>query len=137
MPSHRVFLLLLNILVIPMACGPAAAQTQVLGPISDETPPEVCSSGWFVTGIRCTGSYCDNIEITCTHLPAAATDGYRWTPWVSEETFPGYCHWSGANVHCWLRLQWQILRQHFSVLCVLGERGPVQNIPLLDHEIRV
>jgi hypothetical protein len=91
MPSHRVFLLLLNILVIPMACGPAAAQTQVLGPISDETPPAVCSSGSFVTGIRCTGSYCDNIKITCTNLPGAATDGYRWTPWVSEETFPGYC----------------------------------------------
>jgi hypothetical protein len=64
----------------------AAAQTQVLGPISEETPPAVCWAGWFVSGIRCTGRYCDKIEITCTKIPGART------PWVSEESSsPAWC----------------------------------------------
>jgi len=86
MANHHAFLSLLIMLVIPVTCGPAAAQTQVLGPISEETPPAVCWSGWFVSGIRCTGRYCDNIEITCTKIPTATVGAdHRWTPWVSEE----------------------------------------------------
>jgi hypothetical protein len=71
----------------------AIAQTQTLSPISEETPPAVCNSGWFVSGIRCTGSYCDKIEITCTKLPGSSVGAdHRWTPWVSEESLsPGWC----------------------------------------------
>jgi hypothetical protein len=39
MASHRLSVSLPIILVGIVACGSAAAQTQVLGPISEETPP--------------------------------------------------------------------------------------------------
>jgi hypothetical protein len=86
MAGYRAFVLLLTVVVTSLACGPVAAQTQVLGPISEETPPAACWAGWFVSGIRCTGRYCDNIEITCTKIPGATVGAdHRWTPWVSEE----------------------------------------------------
>lgn len=93
MVAYRAILSTLIISAGILACGPVSAQTQVLGPISDETPPAVCWSGWFVSGIRCTGRYCDNIEITCTKIPGATVGAdHRWTPWVSEESSsPAWC----------------------------------------------
>jgi hypothetical protein len=88
----------------------AAAQTQVLGPISEETPPAVCWAGWFVSGIRCTGRYCDNIEITCTKIPGATVgSNNRWTPWVSEESIFTGVVWPGAKSHRRVCLQRQLL----------------------------
>ena len=87
------FLLSLIVLIALIAWNSGAAQTQVLSPISEETPPAICRSGSFISGIRCTGQYCDNIEITCTQLPGATVGAdHRWTPWVSEEsTSPAWC----------------------------------------------
>jgi hypothetical protein len=93
MAKHRVWLSLSILLTIVSASNTGAAQTQVLSPISEETPPAVCRSGSFVSGIRCTGKNCDNIEITCTQLPGAMVGAdHRWTRWVSDEsTSPAWC----------------------------------------------
>jgi hypothetical protein len=78
---------------VAISANVVVAQTLTLPPISEETPPAVCNSGWFVSGIRCTGPYCDNIEIFCTKLPGSTVGAdHRWTPWVSEESSsPGWC----------------------------------------------
>jgi hypothetical protein len=93
MVAYRVSSWLPIIVAVAMNCGPALAQNQTLGPISEETPPAVCWAGWFVSGIRCNGRYCDNIEITCTKIPGATVGSdNRWTPWVSEESSsPAWC----------------------------------------------
>jgi hypothetical protein len=61
-----------------------AAQT--LRPISDETPPTTCRAGSFVTGLKCEGRYCDNLQVTCTPLTGAALGDSSWTPYFSEES---------------------------------------------------
>lgn len=39
-----------------------------------------------VTGMDCSGSYCDNSYLRCGHLPAGQSlSGCYWGPWVSEE----------------------------------------------------
>jgi len=84
MAKFLVLLALPALLISVMASRPGAAEN--LGPISEETGPAECNAGDYVSGIRCTGSYCDNITITCSRL----RDGVRvhfgtWTDWVSEE----------------------------------------------------
>ena len=93
MPKYRIALWLPVLLTALLAPIDGTVQTQILSPISEETPPAVCRSGSFVSGIRCTGRYCDNIAITCTQLPGATVGAdHRWTPWVSEEsTSPAWC----------------------------------------------
>ena len=71
MNNHLVRLVLPTLLAIMCGSITGVAQTQVLSPISEETPPAVCRSGSFVSAIRCTGRYCDNVQITCTQLPGA------------------------------------------------------------------
>ena len=90
---RRRHLVLIVFTTMSLLASAAMAQTEVLPPISEETPPAVCKSGWFVSGIRCTGSYCDNIEITCSKLPGSSVGAdHRWTPWVSEESSsPAWC----------------------------------------------
>lgn len=55
------------------------------GPISEETPPAACDPGSVVSEVRCTGSYCDNLQISCVRLGADLAGASRWTAWVSEE----------------------------------------------------
>jgi len=64
--------------------------------MSANDPKRTCTAGWagwFVSGIRCTGRYCDNVEITCTKIPGATVGAdNHWTPWVSEESSsPAWC----------------------------------------------
>jgi hypothetical protein len=128
MAGYRAFLLLLlTMLVTSMACGPGAAQIQVLGPISEETPPAVCWAGWFVSGIRCTGRYCDNIEITCTKIPGGTVGAdHRWTPWVSEKrTSTAWCG-PGPN-----------LIAGFACSGRYCDNISLYADPLLDDEVRV
>ena len=103
-PKHRIALWLPILLTALLASINGAAQTQVLSPISEETPPAVCRSGSFISGIRCTGRYCDNIEITCTQLPGAMVGAdHRWTPWTSEEsTSPAWCGPGPNLIEAWL-----------------------------------
>jgi hypothetical protein len=80
----RALLLLLWILLVTLtASNPGAAES--LGPISEETPPAICDPGSFISGIRFTGSYCDNIKIFCTRIADAALGHGSWTAWFSEE----------------------------------------------------
>ena len=63
---------------------PALAES--LGPVSEEDPPAVCNPGWFLRSITCTGSYCDNKQISCYRPFADAALGRaEWTPLFSEE----------------------------------------------------
>jgi hypothetical protein len=83
MAKHQVLLSLSILLITLMAWNPGAAEN--LGPISEETPPAICDSGSFISGIRCTGGYCDNIKIFCTRIADAALGHGSWTAWFSEE----------------------------------------------------
>lgn len=66
------------------------APSEFISPVSEETEPAFCPSGWAATGIRCTGSYCDNITLSCTRYtqtPATTHRApHRWSSkWISEE----------------------------------------------------
>lgn len=39
---------------------------RTLGPFSEEDGVKMCPANYFVTGLKCTGSYCDNLTMTCT-----------------------------------------------------------------------
>jgi hypothetical protein len=47
----------------------------------------LCPPGEWVTGITCTGSYCDNISLTCSKIPGSDTRSLncRQTGFFSEE----------------------------------------------------
>jgi hypothetical protein len=73
-------------LILAMAAIPGqSAIAESLGPISEETPPAACDPGSFISAIQCTGSYCDNIRISCRRFTNAALGGATWMDWVSEE----------------------------------------------------
>jgi hypothetical protein len=40
---------------------------------------EICPGKSVVTGIACTGGYCDNVSLECTDLPRFDLTGCRWT----------------------------------------------------------
>jgi len=87
MKIHRVasgtqLLLCIGLLVMGSSARVAA---ESLGPISEETPPAACDVGEFVSDVRCTGGYCDNIEIGCQRLAGAILGRAVWMRWVSEE----------------------------------------------------
>jgi hypothetical protein len=46
----------------------------------------ICDSDEWVTGIRCTGGYCDNVSIECTVVSNRGKRFCGWTTWISEET---------------------------------------------------
>jgi hypothetical protein len=39
-----------------------------------------------MTGIECTGDYCDNVSLRCTHLNAGRIQNCGWTEWLSDES---------------------------------------------------
>jgi hypothetical protein len=75
---------------IPMPYGVATTDTYSTNWFSEEYPARgVCGPGYWVTGIRCSGSYCDNIQLVCTRFITpnggdACSDTFRF----SEETGP-------------------------------------------------
>ena len=56
-----------------------------VGPVSEETPPASCDPGWLVDEVRCTGDYCDNIQISCVRMGVTRIGSSVWTEWISEE----------------------------------------------------
>lgn len=54
---------------------------------SEETQPLTCRLGTFVTGLRCTGRYCDNVALRCSdqRLPIEIHDRF-WSENISEES---------------------------------------------------
>jgi hypothetical protein len=82
---------------IELYCGSVSSP---YGPIeleiyfSDEADAATCSfspendpNNWLVlTGMGCTGDYCDNMHIICRRPASGSTlSSCAWTPWVSEE----------------------------------------------------
>ncbi|NPD22218.1 MULTISPECIES: hypothetical protein [Corallococcus] len=54
----------------------------------ETTTPTLCPSGYWATGVSCTGSFCDNVSLECTNITGrTATDCY-WSSWISDETAP-------------------------------------------------
>lgn len=71
---------------------------------SDGYGPVECQSGFAVSGVRCTGKYCDNMYVTCcpyqsTSDPLAT---YVWSSWFSEES-PNNKYISGNGFMCGLK----------------------------------
>ena len=64
---------------------PADASAQSTPSTSEENPPIACNAGQAVTGVRCTGSNCDNIAAYCANIGTRTTTVRSWTPFVSEE----------------------------------------------------
>src|SRR5215203_1579503 len=83
MEKRHAFFSVALLLISFLGGPPGTAET--LGPISEETPPATCNPGAFVTGIRCTGPYCDKIQISCAPFQNATLGQGSWTAWVSEE----------------------------------------------------
>lgn len=57
---------------------------------SDETPPVTCSSS-LVSGMWCSGSYCDGMFLLCDGS-SRATGFRRWLGFVSEESGSAVCN---------------------------------------------
>lgn len=83
MLRRRLPLILATLILATFTAG--AGRAASLGPISEETPPAICDPGSFITEVRCSDSYCDNLRISCGRLPNASLGQARWMPWVSEE----------------------------------------------------
>ncbi|MDJ0763466.1 MAG: hypothetical protein QNJ97_10795 [Myxococcota bacterium] len=47
-----------------------------------------CAWGDFMTGIACSGRYCDNISIECTEAIGKGFANCNWSGWYSEEQGP-------------------------------------------------
>ncbi|WP_196158542.1 NPP1 family protein [Reinekea sp. G2M2-21] len=56
----------------------------------------VCTGDRVVTGIQCSGRYCDNKRLKCCSLPSVTPHGGQWTSnWISEES-PNSWAWDDA-----------------------------------------
>ena len=42
----------------------------------------------WMTGMSCTGGYCDNVSIRCTQMIGSSTGSCWWSGWYSEEQQP-------------------------------------------------
>ncbi len=59
---------------------------------SEEYPPLTVNNKNAVTGLRCTGSYCDNVALKYHSFINRVTTGNSWTSYFSEEgTSWRYC----------------------------------------------
>lgn len=54
------------------------------GYTSEEYPPLACPDGSAVSGVDCSGGYCDNISLNCNATGRTA-DQHTWLPYFSEE----------------------------------------------------
>jgi hypothetical protein len=63
---------------------------------------QICAETAFITGVSCSGRYCDNLSLECTYLTNFVRTGCYWTHWVSEENggtilFPGGYYANGME----------------------------------------
>jgi hypothetical protein len=71
---------------VPVAKPHVAVDSFQTRYFSDEDAGFVsCGLGAWMTGITCTGSYCDNISLRCTTMSGLAQNNCYWTGWISEE----------------------------------------------------
>jgi hypothetical protein len=57
--------------------------------VSEENPPAICSSGHLIGGIRCRGSYCDDLSLYCVNANIQSVGRTYWSRNFSEES-PSY-----------------------------------------------
>jgi hypothetical protein len=70
----------------------ASSQISWTGPGSEEDPPRACPVGTALNGIRCTGGWCDNVDLKCVPVPSNTTASNRtWTTYFSEEVGGRVC----------------------------------------------
>lgn len=50
---------------------------------SDETAPSSCNTGQLLTGIQCSGSYCDDVQLECHDITTRTLAGRIWSGWIS------------------------------------------------------
>jgi hypothetical protein len=67
------------------------------GYTSEEYPPARCHQGGIMSGVACTGGYCDNMALLCsqTSYPYALR---FWSPYISEEAPNSYICPSGGFI---------------------------------------
>jgi hypothetical protein len=51
----------------------------------ETTEPVICDDDYFVTGLSCSGHYCDNVAMQCTYSRGRTAGDCAWSGWVSEE----------------------------------------------------
>ena len=113
---HRSASLALSaaIIVWAVTLAPLSHADQFIGPISEETANHrgPCGVDQAITGMQCTGSYCDNLYIYCADSPGlidnsapAFFGGWVTAVWqgysdcgvdgvaVGVECFGSYCSW--------------------------------------------
>jgi hypothetical protein len=44
-----------------------------------------CSTTGFMSGVSCSGHYCDNLSLECVFLEDFTRTGCYWSSWISEE----------------------------------------------------
>jgi hypothetical protein len=50
-----------------------------------------CVAGdMWLTGLGCSGRYCDNLSMLCSQMIGSWTGSCSWSPWYSEEQAPFY-----------------------------------------------
>lgn len=91
-PTHkgvRTIMRTTSLTIAFCALLPLKAGAQALPWISEETGPAVCARGYALSKFQCRGSYCDDIQATCTRYadPPAVPSAQPtyWTAWFSEE----------------------------------------------------
>ncbi len=78
------------LLILVFAADPASAQDVSLGVrTNDSLPPLICPVDHFVGGMRCTGGYCQSVEITCRQIAGAT--------WVGRPAFQRFISEEGAG----------------------------------------
>lgn len=68
-------------IVLTFACAPAWGQSMTT---TDGGPPIICPQGFMTASLNCTGSYCDNITMTCSRNLREVT-GLFWTRFVERD----------------------------------------------------
>ena len=83
MTTLRFCLSTLAMLICCVMVTTSSAQAQTT---SEERPPLICNPGSFVSGLQCSGRYCDNVGISCRRLSGLAWGGRaQFQRFVSEE----------------------------------------------------
>jgi hypothetical protein len=74
---------------------------------SEETTiPTICPPGTWVTGVACSGGYCDNVTLECTAVTGrTASASCGWSPqladWMSPWEAPNGAYLRGAKCTGW------------------------------------
>ena len=63
--------------------------------------PYRCSEGYFVNGINCSGSYCDNIQLKCKRVvPKQKTCSDSPINWYDSDGRSYDCEWYSHGTNC-------------------------------------